>query len=97
MMMNDLLRDIIEAEDIAVFIDNMMVGTETEKEHNDIVEKVLRRIAENDLFMKPEKCMWKIREIGFFGVVIKLDGVKMEKEKVQGVVDWLVLKSIKDM
>jgi len=97
MMMNDLLRDIIEAEDIAVFIDNMMVGTETEKEHNDIVEKVLRRIAENDLFMKPEKCVWKIREIGFFGVVIKLDGVKMEKEKVQGVVDWLVLKSIKDM
>jgi len=97
MMMNDLLRDIIEAEDIAVFIDNMMVGTETEKEHNDIVEKVLRRIAENDLFMKPEKCVWKIRKIGFFGVVIKLDGVKMEKEKVQGVVDWLVLKSIKDM
>jgi len=97
MMMNDLLRDIIEAEDIAVFIDNMMVGTETEKEHNDIVEKVLRRIAENDLFMKLEKCVWKIREIGFFGVVIKLDGVKMEKEKVQGVVDWLVLKSIKDM
>ena len=96
-MMNDLLRDIIEAEDIAVFIDNMMVGTETEKEHNDIVEKVLRRIAENDLFMKPEKCVWKIRKIGFFGVVIKLDGVKMEKEKVQGVVDWLVLKSIKDM
>ena len=41
--------------------------------------------------------MWKIREVGFLGVVIGLDGVRMEKEKVQGVVDWPVLKSVKDV
>jgi len=56
-IMNDLLRDIIEIEDMAVFINNIMVGTETEKEYNEIVEEVLRRMAENDLFVKPEKCM----------------------------------------
>ena len=46
----------IEAEDVTEFIDNVMVRIETEEEeYNNIVEEVLRRIAENDLFVKPEK------------------------------------------
>ena len=54
-MINDLLRDIIEAGDIVVFIDNVMVETKTKEGHNNIVEEVLRRMVENDLFMKSEK------------------------------------------
>jgi len=46
----------IETEDVTEFIDNVMVRIETEEEeHNNIVEEVLRRMAENDLFVKPEK------------------------------------------
>ena len=41
--------------------------------------------------------MWKVREVGFLGVIIGEDGVRMEKEKVQGVIEWLVLRSIKDV
>ena len=74
-----------------------MVETKIEEEYNTIVEEIFRRIAENDLFVKLEKYMWKVREIEFLGVVIGLDRVKMEKEKVQEVVDWLVLKSVKDV
>ncbi len=96
-MMNDLLRDLVVEERIAVFIDNMMITTETEEGHDEIVEEVLRRLEENDLFVKPEKYMWKVREMGFLGVVIEEDGVKMEKEKVQEVVEWLVPKSVKDV
>ena len=53
--MNDLLRDLVVKEKVAVFIDDMMVATETEEEHNKIVEEVLRRLEENNLFVKPEK------------------------------------------
>jgi len=56
-MMNNLLRDIIEIGDIVAFIDDIMVETKTEEGHNEIVEEVLRRIEENDLFVKPEKCV----------------------------------------
>ena len=56
-MMNDLLRDLVMEEKVAVFIDDVMVATETEEEHDEIVEEVLRRLEENDLFVKPEKCM----------------------------------------
>ena len=61
-MINNLLRNMIEAENVAAFIDNVMVETETEKGHDNIAKEVLRRIVENDLFVKPEKCMWKVRE-----------------------------------
>ena len=96
-MINDLLRDLVVEEKVAVFIDDVMVATETEKGHDEIVEEVLRRLEENDLFVKPEKCVWKVREVGFLGVIIGEDRVRMEKEKVQGVIEWLVPKSVKDV
>ena len=96
-MMNDLLRNLVVEEKIAVFIDGVMVATETEEGHDEIVEEVLRRLEENDLFVKPEKCVWKVREVGFLGVIIGEDGVRMEKEKVQGVIEWPVPKSVRDI
>ena len=87
-MMNEILRDLINKEKVAVFVDNMLVGTETKEGHNEIVEEILRRLEENDLYIKPKKCMWKARKIGFLGVVIGPNGIEMEAEKVDGVLNW---------
>jgi len=54
-MMNEILRDLINKGKVVVFIDNVLIGTETEKGHDEIVEKILRRLEENDLYVKPEK------------------------------------------
>jgi len=96
-MMNDLLRDLVVEEKVVVFIDDVMIAMKTEEGHDEIVEEVLRRLEENDLFVKLEKCVWKVREVEFLGVIIGEDRVRMEKEKVQGVVEWLVPKSMKDV
>ena len=53
-----------------------------EKGYDEIVEEVLRRLEENDLFVKLEKCVWKVREVEFLGVIIGKDRVRMEKEKL---------------
>ena len=55
-MMNEILWDLINTGEVASFIDDMIVGIEEEKGHNKIVEKVVRRLAENNLYVKPEKC-----------------------------------------
>ena len=81
-MMNDLFRDLVVEEKVAVFIDDVRVATETEEGHDEIVEKVLKRLEENNLFVKSEKCVWKVREVGFLEVIIGEDGVRMEKKKV---------------
>jgi len=48
---------------VVAFMDNILVETENEKKHDEIVEEVLRRIEENGLYIKPEKYVWKVKEI----------------------------------
>jgi len=56
-IMNEILRDLINEEKVAAFVDDVLVGTEKEKGHDEIVEEILRRLEENDLYIKPEKCV----------------------------------------
>ena len=96
-MMNELLRDLTNTEKVAVFIDDVIVGTETEEEHDELVVEVIRMLEENDLYVKLEKCKWKVREVEFLGVVIGPEGIKMEKEKVKGVLEWPTPKCVQDV
>ena len=59
-MINELLRNLINTEKVAAFINDVIIGTETEEEHDEIVVEVIRRLEENDLYVKPEKCKWKV-------------------------------------
>ena len=86
-MMNKLLRDLINTGKVVVFINDMIVGTETEEGHDELVMEIIKRLEENDLYVKLEKCKWKAREVEFLGVVIGLEGIKMEKGKVKGVLE----------
>jgi len=56
-MMNEILRDLINERKVAAFVDDVLVGTETEEGHDEIVEEILKRLEENDLYVKPEKCV----------------------------------------
>jgi len=96
-MMNEILWDFINTDKVVSFINDIIIGTEIKKEHNELVEEVIRRLAENNLYMKPEKCKWRVRKVGFLRVVIGLEGSKMEEDKVKEVLDWLTPKCIKDI
>ena len=56
MMINDLFWDLINQEDTVTFINDILVATDIEEWHDELVDKVLRRLEENDLFVKLEKC-----------------------------------------
>jgi len=96
-MMNDLFRDLINQGDMATFIDDILVATDIKEEHNELIEEVLRRLEENNLFVKLEKCKWKVREVEFLGVVISPKGVEMQKEKVEGVLNWPAPRNVKEV
>jgi len=51
-----ILRDMINKGKVVVFVNNVLVGTKMEEGYDEIVEEVLRRLEENDLYVKPEKC-----------------------------------------
>jgi len=58
-----------------------------QKEHDELVVKIVKRLEENNLYVKPEKYKWKVREVGFLGVVIGPNGIKMEERKMKGVLE----------
>jgi len=96
-MMNDLFQDLINQEDTATFIDDILVAMDTEEGHDELVDEVLRRLEENNLFVKLEKCKWKVREVEFLGVVISPKGVEMQKEMVEGVLNWPAPRNVKEV
>jgi len=96
-MMNDLFCDLINQEDTATFINDILVAMDTEERHDELVEEVLKRLEENNLFVKPEKCEWKVREVEFLGVVIGPKGVEIQREKVERVLNWPVPRNVKEV
>ena len=55
-MMNKLLRDLINTGKVVAFIDDVIIGTESKEGHNELVAEVIKRLEENDLYVKLEKC-----------------------------------------
>ena len=54
-MMNEILWDLINTGKVVSFINNIIIGMKGKERHDELVEEVVRRLAENDLYVKPEK------------------------------------------
>ena len=96
-MMNKILRDMINEGKVAAFVDDVLVGMEMGEGHDEVVEEVLKQLEENDLYVKLEKCMWKVRKVPFLGVVMGEGKVKMEEDKVEEVLKWPTPQCVKDI
>ena len=81
MIINEILQNLINTRKVASFINNIIVEIEKEKRYDKVVEKVVKRLVENNLYIKPEKCKQKIRKMGFLGVVIRPEERKNGGEK----------------
>ncbi len=95
-IIDKLLRDLINIGKVESFINDVMVGIESKEKHNELVKEILRNMEEN-LYVKPEKYKWKIREVDFLRVVIKPEGIKIKEEKVKVMLNWPVSKLVKEV
>ena len=86
-MMNEIIRDLINEGKVAVFVDDVLVGTDGEEGHDEIVAEVLKRLEENNLYVKPVKCSWKTNKVNFLGVVMGQGKIEIEEDKVVGVLN----------
>jgi len=87
-MMNDIFRTLIAEGVMVVYLDDILIFTETEEEHEQAVRRVLEVLAEHKLFLRPEKCEFHWKWIEYLGLVISENKVKMDPVKVTGVCDW---------
>ena len=95
-MMNDIFKDLIGVY-VIIYLDDLLIFSEDESEHEEHVKEVLRRLRENDLFCKPEKCKFRQREVEYLGLRVSQGCVAMDPAKVQAVLDWPAPRKVKEV
>jgi len=93
--MNEIFHDM--AVVVMVYINDILIFTKTEEEHDKIIEEVLYRLHANDLFLKPEKCFFKQWEIEFLGLIIGPNNVEMDPSEVEGITNWSTPTKVKEV
>jgi len=81
-MMNDVFRTVITEGIVVVYLDDILIFTKTEKEHERVVRRVLEILAEHKLFLRPEKCEFHWKQIEYLGLVISENKVEIDPVKV---------------
>jgi Reverse transcriptase (RNA-dependent DNA polymerase) len=96
-MMNSIFTKEIVEKWLMVYMDDMAIHTqrhpqETEEQHvnrhRTYVKRILAKLMEHNLFLKPEKCSFKQPSIEFLGVHITQGQVQMDDTKVDKVCHW---------
>jgi hypothetical protein len=77
-----------------VFIDDILVYSKNEGEHEQHLWAILQRLCDHQLYAKFSKCAFWLKEVPFFGHVISAEGITVDPSKVQEVLDWTYLRSV---
>ncbi len=93
---NDVFRDMLN-QWVIVYIDDILIYSETYEEHVRHVRTVLKRLLQHQLYAKAEKCEFHQETISFLGYVISSGGVAMDEQKVQAVVNWPQSTTLKEL
>uniref|UniRef100_A0A3B3BMY4 Gypsy retrotransposon integrase-like protein 1 n=1 Tax=Oryzias melastigma TaxID=30732 RepID=A0A3B3BMY4_ORYME len=93
---NDVFRDLLN-KFVIVYIDDILVYSDTLEEHVSHVRQVLQRLIAHRLYAKQEKCEFHQTSISFLGYVISAQGVAMDQGKVDAVLQWPQPKSVREL
>jgi len=96
-MMNNVFRTVIVEGIVIVYLDDILIFTKTEEEHERAVQRVLEILAEHKLFLRPEKCEFHRKQIEYLGLVISENKVAMDPVKVARVCEWPTPESWTDV
>jgi hypothetical protein len=74
---------------IVVFIDDILIFSKTEEEHEKHLRLVLEKLRSNQLYAKFSKCEFWLTEVTFRGHVISAGGVSVDPSQVKDVLNWM--------
>ena len=86
-LVNDVLRDMLN-KFVFVYLDDILIFSKTLSEHTHHVQQVLRRLLENSLYVKAEKCEFHAKSVAFLGYIVAEGNIQMDPAKVSAVTSW---------
>ena len=93
---NHIFRDLLDIC-LIIYLDDLLVYSKTQEEHDSHVLLVLRQLREHGLNAKLEKCRFDYNQVEFLGYVISSEGISMDPAKVQTVLEWQTPHSLRDV
>ena len=91
--MNEFLKEFI-GKFIIVYLDDILIFSQTREEHLRHMKYVLEILQQAKLLINMNKCSFMKNELVYLGFVISKDGLKMDPEKIEAIVNWSSPKNI---
>jgi hypothetical protein len=89
MIMDSIFREEIASRDVIIYMDDILIATTRSlKSHSNLVTHILKKLQDNNLFLRPEKCHFHKKEVEYLGVIVEKGQVKIDPTKVQVITDW---------
>ncbi|KAD0325810.1 hypothetical protein E3N88_44451 [Mikania micrantha] len=86
-LMNRVCRPYLD-QFVIVFIDDILIYSKSEREHEDHLKKVLELLRKEQLYAKFSKCEFWLKEVHFLGHVINKDGIHVDPAKIEAIKNW---------
>ena len=96
-MMNMIFHDLIIAQVVTVYMDDILVFTKTMEEHRQVTIRVMQILLDNDLFLKPMKCYFEVDTVEYLGFIISADRISMDPVKIEGISAWPTPTNLKEV
>ena len=97
-MMDATFREEIASGDVIIYMDDILIATKGSLEwHHALVAHILKKLQDNDLFLKPKKCHFHKRSVEYLGIIVGKCKVKMDPVKVKALTDWPMPTNLKEL
>ncbi|KAF8694103.1 hypothetical protein RHS03_08243, partial [Rhizoctonia solani] len=94
--MNNIFRDLLDIS-VVVYFNDILIFSNSREQHVEHIKEVLSCLLKHNLFSNPAKCYFFVTEVTYIGLVITPDGISMEKDKVQAIMDWPEPQNVKQV
>jgi len=96
-MMDDIFKDLISEGVVMVYLDDILIFTETLEEHWNIARCVLELLEKHKLYLHSDKCEFEKTTIKYLGVIISHNSIAMDPVEIAGVTEWPALTNQKEV
>lgn len=96
-MMDELLKDLVDRGVVFVYMDDILVATETKEEHEKVLREVLTILRDNKLYLNADKCQFFADKVEYLGLILGSGKLEMDPVKLAGVRDWPTPRSVRDV
>jgi hypothetical protein len=94
--MDTQFADIITTGHVVIYLDDILIFAETITELTRLTHRVLQRIQDLDLFLRPTKCSFNQTSVEYLGLIISEGEIRMDPVKLKAIQDWPLPCTVKD-